>query len=126
MGHAAMLRKASNVEPLDENVRQPKFLYERQRLAKSSPAIIQGYINLEAEDSKYASEDTPRDGYGRQSTRSISFECIDDVDLHRYVGNLSATAKDRSTHQRNDPMGLLLRRPAKDDKASGADNHAQK
>ena len=125
MGHAAMQRKASNVEPLDEDVRQHQILVRVSEMAKFSPAIIQGYINLEAEDSKYASEDTPGEGYRRQSARSISFERIDDVDLHRYVRNLSAAAKDRSTHQRYDPMGLLLRRPAEYHKASGPDNHAQ-
>ena len=58
MGHAAMLRKASNVEPLDVNVRQRKILVRVSEMTKSLPAVIQGYINLEAKDSKYASEDT--------------------------------------------------------------------
>ena len=48
MGYAVMLRKASNVEPLDENVRQCEILVRVSEITKSLPAIIQGYINLEA------------------------------------------------------------------------------
>ena len=58
IGHAAMLRKASNVEPLADNVRQRKVLIRVWEMTNSLPAIIQGCINLEAQDSKYASEDT--------------------------------------------------------------------
>ena len=58
IGHAAMLRKASNVEPQDENVRQRKITARVSEMTKSLPAINQGCINLEAQDSKYASEDT--------------------------------------------------------------------
>ena len=53
-----MLRKASNVEPLADNLRQRKVLIRVWEMTNSLPAIIQGCINLEAQDSKYASEDT--------------------------------------------------------------------
>ena len=48
IGHAAMLRKASNVEPLDGNVRQREILVRVSEMKKSLPAIIQRYVNLEA------------------------------------------------------------------------------
>ena len=43
-----MLNKASNVEPLDGNVRQREILVRVSEMTKFLPAIIQGYVNLEA------------------------------------------------------------------------------